>query len=330
MIAAAAVDRPARDATVQRHGFAVEGWVLPESRSTVSQVSVEAKGETLGVTRMLFARSDVNAQLSLSADARTGFAVTCRVPSAMRTGDGLTFEVWVLEDDGTRTLIEDRSVMYSAFDYRGGGHGYLFDDGFDRVMHRNDVYATGPPSPLADPQCVDLLMRYLPVDSSVIDVGCGIGAYGHALTERRIRWKGCEVRPDFVDRARNDGLDVRLADGALPFPDDSFDAAIAVEVLEHIDDVHAFLSEVRRVAPVAYFSVPNFETIPITGSFYALPWHMLEPDHRNFFSSLSLSATLRAHFAWVEVLEYGPLPALRAPDGLPLHNHLFAIARSES
>ena len=129
---------------------------------------------------------------------------------------------------------------------------------------------------------------------------------------------------------RADGLDARLATSErLPFEDGSFDAAIAVEVLEHLREPEPFVREICRVAPnEAYFSVPNFEAIPITSAFYALPWHMLEPDHWNFFSRASLKATLQECYRHVEVFEYGPLPLMRSLDGLTVYNHLFAIARS--
>jgi hypothetical protein len=55
-----------------------------------------------------------------------------------------------------------------------------------------------------------------------------------------------------------------------------------------------------------------------------VPWHLLEGDHKNFFTRPSLRRLLGEHFANVEILTYAPLP-LRTPEGLPLHNHLFAI-----
>jgi ubiquinone/menaquinone biosynthesis C-methylase UbiE len=43
-------------------------------------------------------------------------------------------------------------------------------------------------------------------------------------------------------------VDVALADAvALPFPDASFDAAVATQVIEYVDNVEAALLEVRRV-----------------------------------------------------------------------------------
>jgi len=48
----------------------------------------------------------------------------------------------------------------------------------------------------------------------------------------------------------------------LPFADADFDAALCLEVLEHIDEPRAFLAEIRRVAPRQLIvSVPNCELL---------------------------------------------------------------------
>lgn len=331
MIAAAYADRPAEGEVVQRHGLAVEGWVLVQARPLLSEIVVEAEGVVVGSTRQLFARPDVSAAYGMAATARSGFAVHCRIPEALRGNAGAHLVVKAVFVDGSVEEIARRNVRFSGFDYRVSAHGYVLADTWDNVVRRDQIYASGPPSPLADPQCVELIARYLEPGARVLDVGCGIGAYGRPLAERGLRWTGCEVRADFVEQATDAGLDVRLVgdDGRLPFKDAEFDAVIAVEVLEHVENFAELVTELRRVAPRALVSVPNFETIPVTASFYALPWHMLEPDHKNFFSHASLSATLRRRFNHVEVLEYGPLPLLRSQDGLPVYNHLFAIAAAD-
>ena len=56
-----------------------------------------------------------------------------------------------------------------------------------------------------------------------------------------------------------------------------------------------------------------------------VPWHLLEADHKNFFTRGNLGGVLRNHFARVEVFSYADHP-LRTPDGIALHGHLFAVA----
>ena len=172
-------------------------------------------------------------------------------------------------------------------------------------------------------------MRYLKPGDNVLDVGCGIGAYARALQPLGISWTGCERREDFVAMMREGGLNAVLSKDGLPFPDRSFDAAICIEVLEHVEDFHAFLAEIARVVRGrTLFSVPNFGAIPVTSAFYAVPWHMLEADHKNFFTTNSLRELLQQYFARVETFEYGALPLMQSLDGLPINNHVFAVADS--
>ena len=75
----------------------------------------------------------------------------------------------------------------------------------------------------------------------------------------------------------------------------------------------------------ALFSVPNIEVIPYFKDWETVPWHMLEGDHKNFFTRTSLHELLALHFPRVEVFSYAEHP-LRTRDGIALHAHLFAIA----
>ena len=330
MIAAFYIDRPLPDAVVQRHGFTVAGWAVAAGGAPLHSVYVSCGASVLGETRFFYDRPDVNSAHGIDPSIKTGFIVSCLIPNDLRDQRSLPIRIVAVETSGSETDIQQRTLPLSSWDYRASGHGYTVDEAFATIIPRDSVYASGPPVGDISAEVIDVLTRYLERGTTILDVGCGIGAYGHPLQQRGMSWIGCEVRSDFVERAQSSGLDVRLVVGdRLPFDDARFDAAFANEVLEHVRNPHPFLAEIRRVAPsAAYFSVPNFETIAITSAFYALPWHMLEPDHWNFYTRGSLRATLQAYYEHVEVFEYGELPLLRAIDGLPLYNHLFAVARS--
>jgi hypothetical protein len=75
----------------------------------------------------------------------------------------------------------------------------------------------------------------------------------------------------------------------------------------------------------ALFSVPNLEILPYLHEWGVVPWHLLEADHKNFFTRASLRTLLRKYFPHVEVFPYGEHP-LKTRDGIPLHVHLFAVA----
>ena len=86
-----------------------------------------------------------------------------------------------------------------------------------------------------------------------------------------------------------------------------------------------FLEEISRTVRQRDFSVPNIEVIPYFKDWETVPWHMLEGDHKNFFSRTSLRKLLAPYFWRVEVFSCSEHP-LRTRDGIALHAHLCAVA----
>jgi ubiquinone/menaquinone biosynthesis C-methylase UbiE len=98
---------------------------------------------------------------------------------------------------------------------------------------------------------LDFLVRHLRPGMRVLDVGCGEGRFTAALANAGMRAVGVDVAEEPLRRARarHPQLDVRLVEEAGPWEleDASFDAVWAGEVIEHVADTAAWLSEVRRV-----------------------------------------------------------------------------------
>ena len=100
------------------------------------------------------------------------------------------------------------------------------------------------------PEVAALLEKWIKPGCRCLDVGCGDGrTAGIWLTNRGCDYTGADVSASAVQLARNEGLEAIVigADGRLPFESDSFDAAVCIEVLEHMFAPQAALSEVRRV-----------------------------------------------------------------------------------
>ena len=173
-----------------------------------------------------------------------------------------------------------------------------------------------------------LLLEYLPPGGSVLDVGCGAGAYGPGLTAAGHRWLGLETNSYCWEVLARRQLPFRKIEepSVLPCSTGEFDHAICIEVLEHVQEPDSFLIEIARVIRGrGLFSVPNIEVIPYFQPWAVVPWHLLESEHRNFFTRGSLAKLLQKYFSRVEVFSCGEHP-LPTREGIPVHVHLFAVA----
>lgn len=104
-------------------------------------------------------------------------------------------------------------------------------------------------------------------DMTILDMPCGRGFYLNMIRYvSKCRLVGAELDWDVILKAqRNVGSlpDIALHNCniyALPYPDNTFDAAILSEILEHIDDDVAGLKEIYRVLKpggVVAITVPN-------------------------------------------------------------------------
>ena len=96
----------------------------------------------------------------------------------------------------------------------------------------------------------------------VLDVGCGVGQVVARLQTAGFEAHGVDVSEPNVARARQVTERCRLYDGKkLPYPDGYFASAGALNVLEHVEEPEAFITELVRVVKVGgrvVLSSPNF------------------------------------------------------------------------
>jgi len=88
----------------------------------------------------------------------------------------------------------------------------------------------------------------LPADARILDAGCGSGRNMVELA-RHGSVTGVELSEASMALARERGCGDVVAGSVLemPFADDSFELAVSLDVIEHLDDDHAALRELRRV-----------------------------------------------------------------------------------
>lgn len=96
---------------------------------------------------------------------------------------------------------------------------------------------------------LNVLDRHVPERPlDVLDAGCGGGATLGHLRARYGRARGLELSKEAVAYARERDRDVtRGSIEAMPFEEESFDLALALDVIEHLPDDRPALRELRRV-----------------------------------------------------------------------------------
>jgi 2-polyprenyl-3-methyl-5-hydroxy-6-metoxy-1,4-benzoquinol methylase len=158
----------------------------------------------------------------------------------------------------------------------------------------------------------------------VLDVGCGEARFTLELLRAGASALGIDVAEEPLRRARsrNPELELRRIDGegAWPLEDSSFDVVWAGEVIEHVVDTAAWLSELRRVLRSGgslVLSTPAHERLSLARlalSRRAFAEHF-DPlgDHLRFYSRDTLSRLIGEFgFEQIQVQSAGGLPGARA------------------
>jgi len=152
----------------------------------------------------------------------------------------------------------------------------------------------------------------------ILEIGVG---EGHVMSRVRERFPGVPlVGVDLPDEALSDewkeqGLPCMFGDATtLPFPDDSFDLVLAIEVLEHVPGPDAALGELARVCSGAFIASVPFEPVWRAGNMVRrryvrdlgnTPGHVNHWSKRAFVALLSRYGTVqeaRSPFPWTMVL----------------------------
>lgn len=161
---------------------------------------------------------------------------------------------------------------------------------------RDDFYQPGMPARHGEHYKALVRFGRKHAGQTVLDIGCGFGAYGKALMSEGLNCFGCDINLDYLRSAVTEGLPVTVVDSVLPFRDRSFDSVLLFEVIEHVPNIERVIEEAFRVARKnVLITVPNSEGIDLMKSNDVTYAHMLSSDHVHFFDAASLESLLKPH-----------------------------------
>lgn len=140
----------------------------------------------------------------------------------------------------------------------------------------------------------------------VLDLGCGSGYGTYYLSTKGVKYIfGVDISKEVIKYSKgqyfNENLQYGTMDGQrLAFKDNSFDLAMSFQVIEHVENLDNYLSEVRRVAKMFIVSTPNKKTYVASGR---------NPFHIREFYLKDLQVVLQSVFN--EVTIFGVYPSVQ-------------------
>jgi SAM-dependent methyltransferase len=93
---------------------------------------------------------------------------------------------------------------------------------------------------------LEVIAGHLPAGAAVLEIGAGTGAQARALRDRGVDIQAIEIGAS--NYAADRVFPIMDYDGRhIPYPDASFDVVFSSNVLEHVKDLPALESEIKRV-----------------------------------------------------------------------------------
>ena len=175
-----------------------------------------------------------------------------------------------------------------------------------RFAKRQELFVTGPPIYEPSSEVINWIKNNI-VGKTVLDVGCGTGAYSEALQLEGFECIDIDVNTESIEKTKNTNIQSLIMDAMkISFQDKAFDTVLLIEVLEHVADPLTVLAEVGRVAKKRILiTVPNLEPLPHLAQFNVIMHHFLEPTHLNFFTKKMLEVLLSKYFRKFEIERFG-------------------------
>lgn len=131
---------------------------------------------------------------------------------------------------------------------------------------------------------------------SILDVGCGPGAYLQALSRLGYSVAGVDENSIFLGRARAFSQDVFQVDlessGLSQFRDSSFDTVLMLDILEHVSNPSILLQDARRVCRTNVILTVPAEMPSALADSQLMFASYTDPTHRRYYRYSGLADSL--------------------------------------
>ena len=204
------LESPAPGQDIYDETVFLSGWVHAPGRDPAScRVRAYLGDHCLAATGILSYRPDVCEKLTLSRSVLTGFRMLGKTRPPVTEAHEATLRIVASWDDKDPTVLAEQMVRLHPASLPARPYGEVVFPENETLLHRENIYGSGPPAEEPGIEVSNLLREYLPERSSVVDVGCGAGAYGPGLMAAGHNWLGLESNAHCCDL---------LERRQLPFP----------------------------------------------------------------------------------------------------------------
>ncbi len=148
--------------------------------------------------------------------------------------------------------------------------------------------------------------------SSILEIGCGTGAYCSAFESLGVSWRGLEVNPEMVEFANRHDVPVEAINIMEESIEGHYDIVFLSQVLEHVIDPVSFLQRIKSsmsAHSILHLDVPNHDALisvirkynPFSRDYgFLQPYHHLVAYNKAALQGL----LLKAGFEMLEIDAY--------------------------